>query len=177
MASHWFSDKEITCLISSLQNLWSSALIIQHRLLSNILKRRTDRHRVLKLILCDKVISREKKKCERKKQEYWIGPRCTKQWWFQFLNNEVVADLFLSYVKNLASTSARKQQDFENIFLWRCKLLLQYIIFLTKDDLEKLRMHLELLRIQCHSSSVQEKSTSAFLLHVIIFYNMCSMSL
>ena len=65
MTSRWFFDKEIICLISSLQNLWSSALIIQHRLLSNILKRRTDRHRVLKLMLCDKVISRAKKKCEK----------------------------------------------------------------------------------------------------------------
>ena len=43
-------------------------------------------------MLYDKVISKEKKKCERKKQEYWIRPGCTKQWWFQFLNNEVVAD-------------------------------------------------------------------------------------
>ena len=78
MASRWFSDKEIICLISSLQNFWSSALIIQHRPLSNILERRTNRHLVLKLILCDKVISTEKKKCERKKQEYWIGPGRTK---------------------------------------------------------------------------------------------------
>ena len=114
---------------------------------------------------------------KEKKQEYWIGTGRAKQWWLQFLNNEVVADCFLSYVKNLASTSARIQQDFENVFLWRCKLLLQYIIFLTKDDLEKLQMHLELLRIKCHSSSVQEKLTSAFLLRVIIFYNMCLMSL
>ena len=68
----------------------------------------------------------------------------------QFVNNEVVADRFLSYVKNLASKSARIQQDFENLFLWRCKMLLQYIIFLTKDDLEKLQIHLELQRIQCH---------------------------
>ena len=74
MAGFWFSDKEIICLISSVQTLWSSALIIQHRLLSNILKGRTDRHRVLKLMLCDKVISRKKKKCERIKQEYWICP-------------------------------------------------------------------------------------------------------
>ena len=124
-----------------------------------------------------KLFLEKRKSVKEKKQEYWIGPRRTKQWWFQFLNNEVVADLFLSYVKNLASTSARIQKDFENVFLWRCKLLLQCIIFLKKDDLEKLRMHLELLRIQCHSSSVQEKSTFAFLLHVIIFYNMRSMSL
>ena len=80
MACRLFSDKEIfICLISSLQNLWSSTLIIQHRLLSNILKRRTDRHRVLKIMLCDKVISREKKKCERKTREYWIRPGRTKQ--------------------------------------------------------------------------------------------------
>ena len=63
MASRWFYDKEITCMISNLQNLWSSALIIYNiDFLSNILKRRTDRYRVLKLKLCDKVISREKKK-------------------------------------------------------------------------------------------------------------------
>ena len=74
MASRWFSDKEIISLISSLQNLWSSALIIQHRLLSNILMRRTDRHRVLKLMLCDKVISREMKKCERKKTTLLDSP-------------------------------------------------------------------------------------------------------
>ena len=93
MACRLFSDKEIfICLISSLQNLWSSTLIIQHRLLSNILKRRTDRHRVLKIMLCDKVISREKKKCERKTREYWIRPGRTKQYWLQFLNDEVIAD-------------------------------------------------------------------------------------
>ena len=92
VASRWFFDKEIICLISSLQNLWSSALIIQHRLLSNILKRRTDKYRVLKLMLYDKAISREKKKCGRKNREYWIGPGRTKQWWLQFLNDEVVAD-------------------------------------------------------------------------------------
>ena len=92
MASHWLSDRELICLISSLQNLWSPALIIQHGLLSNILKRRTDRHRVLKLMLCDKVISKEKKKFERKKREYWIRPGRTKKWQFQFLNDEVIAD-------------------------------------------------------------------------------------
>ena len=92
LASRWFSDQEIICSISILQNLWSSALIIQQRLLRNILKGRTDRHRVLKLMLCDKVISRVKKKCERKKGEYWIRPGHTKQWWLQFLNNEVVTD-------------------------------------------------------------------------------------
>ena len=51
MASHRLSDKEIICFISSLQNLWSSSLIMQDRPLSNILKRRTDRHPVLKLLL------------------------------------------------------------------------------------------------------------------------------
>ena len=79
MASRWFSDKEIICLISNLENLWSSALIIQHRLLSNILKRRTDRHRILKLMLYDKVIYREKKINERKKREYWFHLGRTKQ--------------------------------------------------------------------------------------------------
>ena len=39
MASRWFSDKEIISLISSLQNLWGSTLIIQHRILSNIVRR------------------------------------------------------------------------------------------------------------------------------------------
>ena len=94
MTSRLFSDKEeeIICLISSLQNLWSSALIIQHRLLSNILKRRTSIHQLLKLMLCSKVISREKNKCERKKREYLIRPGRTKQWWLQFLNDEVVVD-------------------------------------------------------------------------------------
>ena len=63
----WFSEvnKEIIYLVSSLQNLWSSALIIQNRLLRNIMKRRTDRHQVLKLMLCDKVISRERKKVSK----------------------------------------------------------------------------------------------------------------
>ena len=51
MASCWFSDKEIICYIPNLQNLWSSALIMQHRLLNNILKRRTNRREVLKLLL------------------------------------------------------------------------------------------------------------------------------
>ena len=63
-----------------------------HRLLSNILKRRTDSHRVLKLMLCDKVISREQKKCERRKREYSISPGRIKQWWLQFLNDDMVAD-------------------------------------------------------------------------------------
>ena len=92
MASRWFSDKEIICLISSLENLWSSALIIQHRLLSNILKRRTDRHRILKLMLYDKVIYREKKINERKKREYWFHLGRTKQQWLPFFDDEVVAD-------------------------------------------------------------------------------------
>ena len=61
---------------------------------------------------------------------------------FEFQSNR-----FLSYVKNFANTSARIQQDFNNLFLWRCKLLLQCIICLTREDLEKLQMHLELLRI------------------------------
>ena len=43
-------------------------------------------------MLYDKAISREKKKCGRKNREYWIGPGRTKQWWLQFLNDEVVAD-------------------------------------------------------------------------------------
>ena len=43
-------------------------------------------------MLYDKAISREKKKGGRKNREYWIGPGRTKQWWLQFLNDEVVAD-------------------------------------------------------------------------------------
>ena len=62
---------------------------------------------------------------------------------------ECQSNCFLSYVKNFASTSARIQQNFANLFLWRCKLLLQCIFFLTRNDLEKLQMDLELLRIQC----------------------------
>ena len=68
MSSRWFSDKEIICLISSLENLCSSALIIQHKLLSNILKRRTDRHRILKLMLYNKAIYREKKYMKEKSE-------------------------------------------------------------------------------------------------------------
>ena len=59
------------------------------------------------------------------------------------------SNCFLSYMKNFASTSAKIQQDFENLFRWRCKLLFQCIIFLTRDKLEKLQMYLELLKIQC----------------------------
>ena len=36
--------------------------------------RRTVIHRVMKLLLCDKVISREKKKCERKKTRILNSP-------------------------------------------------------------------------------------------------------
>ena len=43
-------------------------------------------------MLCDKVISREKKKRERIKREYWSRSGRTKQWWLQFLNDEVAAD-------------------------------------------------------------------------------------
>ena len=162
MASRWFLVKEIICLISSLQNLWNSALIMQHRLLSNILKRRTYRHGVLKLLLCDKVISKEEKKCERKKREYWICLGRTKQWWLQFLKDKVIADewkenfrmskrSFLVLCKKLCqyiSKNTRFLQDFKNLLLWSCKLLLKCMIFLTRDNLEKPQIHLELLRIQ-----------------------------
>ena len=61
---------------------------MQHRLLSNILKRRSDRHRVLKLMLFDKVISRENKNIKRKKKTILDLPSTYKamvasifQWW------------------------------------------------------------------------------------------------
>ena len=93
----WFSEvnKEIIYLVSSLQNLWSSALIIQNRLLRNIMKRRTDRHQVLKLMLCDKVISRERKKVSKIKaiilDSPWtyktmvssISQRWSGSWWLE----------------------------------------------------------------------------------------------
>ena len=47
---------------------------------------------LIKKRVYDKVISREKKSMKEKEREYWIRPGHAKQWWLQFLNDEVIAD-------------------------------------------------------------------------------------
>ena len=95
-----------------------------------------------------KLYLEKRKKCERRKRQFWIRLGHTKQWWLKFLNDEVVADDWkensrMSKQSLLVLCEERIQQDFKNLFMWRCKLLLKCIIFLTRDDLEKLLTYLE----------------------------------
>ena len=39
-----------------------------------------------------KLYLEKRKKCERRKRQFWIRLGHTKQWWLKFLNDEVVAD-------------------------------------------------------------------------------------
>ena len=108
-------------------------------------------------MLCDKVISREKK-CERKKREYRIRPGRTKQWWLEFLNDEVVADewkkkfqmskqLFLILCKELRQYISKNTIRFRKPISVEMQVAVTMYIFLTRIDLEKLQMDLELLKI------------------------------
>ena len=51
MARKYLKEKQILSLIVSLQNLWSSALVIQHRILNAMISYKMQRKRLLNLLL------------------------------------------------------------------------------------------------------------------------------
>ena len=84
------NERKIAVLLSSLQNLWSSALVVQQRLVSLLsLHQRRQRH-FLKMIYFDEQKKHFRKKCvSRKPREHWIRPGRTNAWWMSFHQNKV----------------------------------------------------------------------------------------
>ena len=69
------SFQELCMLINNLQNVWSSAIVIRHRLLAMTLTNRTRRKNILHLMNENNVLrSMIKKKREGKKGRLWIRP-------------------------------------------------------------------------------------------------------
>ena len=84
-------EKRIVALIVALQNIWNSALSLHQQILNSLVIHRTQRRRLINLLLADGVKSvRKSKKRKRSARKFWVKPGRSNTRWLAFQKNKVL---------------------------------------------------------------------------------------
>ena len=81
--------EKISCLISSLNNLWICSTVVFNKLLNDLKYNITLRSQLLQLIL---MLESEWVKSKKSQRKYWIRPGRWNEWCNSFVKDEVLHD-------------------------------------------------------------------------------------